>query len=376
MAQIGKMSSREPRNYLASCIDETKLQPTRLNTKKGESIIRFVPEVRDGEFLPMVLAMTQGGPDFSNFRIEPTTVNAGKNAKFTGFACSSDRNEDDSVSMVFPGLFIRLRGRQKAGELPPHLEAKVNKLLSGGMNAPLRSTPDMAWSQAIILKHNGKDLEKPAVKQAVPLTSTAAESVAEVLTKCYEDGIDVFSPDEGRAIVLTPVKQRIGDIVLFEASVGDKVPLPPDACKKLWVPWEDCMKRHTWDQMLKAAVSCFGADVVEYAFEDDYARVFGQTAAPAAVEESTAVDSEEVRQLQAENLARIRGKQPAAQEASADLQIDTELPSTPLDAGEEDEEVGDSLVDVGSDAGEAGAALSYDDASSKASKYEDLLGDL
>jgi len=274
------MGNTGDRNFYANCVDTSKLQACRPNVKKGETIIRIIPEIVDGVRLPMIKnADGPQGPDFSNFMLQTVTLNAGTSMRFSGLSASSDRENEEPPAMVFPGLYIRLRGRQKKGQIPSHLKERVADLLQGEP-APLPRSKDVALVQAIVTTYNGKKLDKAMPKQCVFLTQTAAEAIGECLTAAYKAGIDVFDPKEGREIILTPEKQRVGDMYFYNAALGNKVPISEAAAAKLWVPWADALRFFTFEQHLRAAVDCFGKEIVSYAFPDDYERIF--TPAPAA----------------------------------------------------------------------------------------------
>jgi hypothetical protein len=52
--------------------------------------------------------------------------------------------------------------------------------------------------------------------------------------------------------------------------------MKPETCKSLWTPWESAIKRNTVEEHIKAAVKCFGRDVVEFAFPDECAQYLGE----------------------------------------------------------------------------------------------------
>ncbi len=375
MAVIHKIGDRNRggRNYHQACLHETMLQACRPSTAKGVTIIRIIPEVVGGEIRPMVNSKTPTGFDFSNLRVETVVVNTGKLAKFTGLTNPSDIDIEQEVDQVLPGVFIRLRSLQKKKELPAHLKDDIDALFEGGRDAPLRRPQTMGLIQAVVLKFQDKKLEKPRPKQAVFLTTTALESLDELFTKCHTDGLDVFSPAEGRAIILEPETQRGSGIQLFKASLGDKVPLPEETCKKLWVPWEDALKRKTYDEHVKAAVKCFGRDIVAVAFPDDVERLFG-AAAPASV--PVEVDVPAAVADKAAAVVEDSGAHTGSESVSEALQIDTDLPTDGPLGDDEDEEQTESTPDIpASNAGEDGDGVGPADPASMAADYENLLDD-
>lgn len=375
MAVINRMNDKQEgdKNFFNACVHEEYANAARPSTNKGVTIIRPIPEIaEDGSIRPMLNSMTPSGPDFSNFRIEPVTINAGIDSRFSGIARSSDRREDDHVNMVFPGLFIRLRGRQKKNQLPSHIKERVDAILDGGMEAQLRPTPDMALLQALVIQFNDEKLDKVKTKQVVFLTTTAAESVSEVLLEANKRDLDIFSPEEGRAIILTPEEQKMNrKIKIFNAELGDKIPLPAQKCKELWVPWDKALKIRTFDEQLRAAVACFGRSIVEFAFPDDYERVFGQGAATPAQTGYTPPAGDD-----------LPGQGPSTQgsEGTADTSLQIELDedlTNPLDSSSGDEGRSSKVSSTPSDAGESGNAGEPTSAEDKAKFYEDLLdGDI
>lgn len=373
MAVLNKLGerSRAPKNFFQACLDENLLQACRPSTEKGTTIIRIVPEVIDGEIRPMLNNMTPNGPDVSGVHLEEVVVNSGKSSKFTGLGMPSDVHIEDAPNMVFPGLYIRLKSLLSKKEIPAGMVDEVRSLFEGGREAPLKRPRLMGIFQAVVITFQDKKLEKPRPKQAVFLTTTALEAINDLIVKCHEEGTDLFSPSEGRAIILEPEEQRGSGIWLFNARLGDKVPIPEETCKKLWVPWEQALRRSTYDQQIKAACSCFGKRVVEIVFEEDVRRVMGaDEAKPASASAPASSPDESTEGSEGHS---------GLTEVTEALQIDTELPSDgPL--GDEDEEQESSAAESTdlppSDAGESGDGASAPaSAEELASQYEDLLGD-
>ncbi len=391
MAVINKMNDREKKNFYQSCLDDTLLQACRPSTSKGETIIRIIPEVAaDGSIRPMVNASTRLGIDFTNFHIETVTIGVGKEARFSGISRSSNRVNEDAFSMAFPGLFIRLRSKQKKKEIPDHLKDLVDDVLGGGMKAALRSSPEMALVQAVVFKLNDKVLEKPAPRQCVFLTTTAAETISEVLTHAHEEGVDVFAPKTGHLIKLVPVKQRGSNIMLYEAELGERAPLSEDACRKLWVPWEDrvdedgvvakkgALRLHTFEEHMELAVRCFGNELVQLAFPDEHARLFGEAEQPRTVKKGSPKNPGADIDL---GVGELEDSAPAEDrtEAVVELQIETELPTTPPDDGGDEDDAGTtpskSAAKKSSPEGSA-TVLDPADADANAAFYESLLEDM
>jgi len=232
------------------------------------------------------------------------------------------------------------------------------------MKAALKSCPEMCLIQCVVTRYNDKVLEKVQPYQCLFLTSTAAQAVADILTQAYEKGVDVFSPADGRQIILKPEQQRGIDAKFFNAELGDRSPLKEETCRKLWQPWDTSLRFHPQADMMRAAVNCFGRDVVEYAFGEEPVRsLIGAPAGEAAPrpESTTAVKEP------------AKAKQPAPLEEADDfLKIDTELPPSALDEDATAEDESDDQPAVGS----ADLGLDGDkpaDAAAMAAMFEDLL---
>lgn len=262
------------RHFLQGCFKpEVDIQPCRPSTAKGSTVIRLIPEVdRDGNFRPMINCHTPDGPDFSNFTIQPL-VNVGNDVRFVGIARSSDRMEEDERDMVFTRIYMRVRSMQKAKTLPKHLKDRVDDLTSGGIKAALKNVSVVGICQAVVTRFNDKSVD-PTV-QAVFLTTTAMEAIADVLIEADKSGIDVFDPKNGREIILTPEKQRGSGIELFNAELGEVVPLKASWCKKTWKNWDEVLRLHSHDDLVRQAVAVYGREVVELAMPEVVARLFG-----------------------------------------------------------------------------------------------------
>jgi hypothetical protein len=288
-----------------------------------------VPEVTpEGEILPMVNSMTPAGPDFSNITVENVSINMGVTHKFSGLSAPSDVEIESEVDMVFPGMYIRLKGRKKKNQIPEANREAVDALFEGGMKAPLKQSPPMGLMQVILFTYNGEQLAKPRPKQVLFLTTTAIRSLNACLTEAYKQNIDVFSPDSGRLVKLEPYTPEGLTLVLFRVSLLDVSPIKPDICKKLWVPWGDAFKRMTYDDHIKTACKCFGRSVVRLAFQDDVDRVCDSSTAEAAPVRETPV------KVVTEN------KVECARPSVPAIDVDVELPvDGPLDCITDEDEI-------------------------------------
>lgn len=285
MAKLKGHNTR--RHFLQGCFKpDAQVQPCRPSTAKGETIIRLLPEVdEEGNFRPMINCQTPDGPDFSNFTVQPL-VNVGSDVRFVGIARSSDRMEEDERDMVFTRIYMRVRSMQKAKTIPDHLKERVEDLTSGGIKAALKNVTIVGICQAVVTKFNDKSVD-PTV-QAVFLTTTAMEAISDVLAEADKEGIDAFDPKHGREIILTPEKQRGSGIELFNAELGEVVPLKASWCKKTWQPWDKILRLHTHDELVRQAVAVYGREIVELAMPDQVARLFGDGGATPVPERKAA----------------------------------------------------------------------------------------
>lgn len=325
MTVLGGVGEKKQGNLFQACLDETYLQALRPSTAKGETIFRPIPQVRDGELMPMVTRTTPVGPDFSNIYVTNVTVNVGLSAKHSGIAVPSDIEVNQEYDMVFPGLYIRLKGKLNKNRLTPAEREIVAPLFEGKLQAPLKQSPEMALVQCVVLKYNDTDLKKPRPKQVLFLTTAAVRSLNKCLTEAHAAGIDVFAPESGRLIKLEPYQPEGLSLTLFRAVLCDPYPLKEETCKKLWVDWDVALKRQTFDQQIAAACKCFGRDIVKIAFPDDVERIMsagGSAAAPTyAAPAATAAAA------------------PAAKESrtyiTPPVDLDTEVPADSLDEDED-----------------------------------------
>lgn len=374
MAVIGKKfgGDREGgRNYVQACLDENYLKAVKPNVEKGVTRIRIVPEVApDGAILPTVRDLTDAGPDVTNLLPEYVATSLGAKNRFSGFIRPVDANalQEDDAALPFLGLYIRLVGRKNRNELSPTVKKEVEKLLDKGKNisAPLSRPKLYGIVQAIVLELNGKTLKKPSAKQAVFLTTTAVEALSDAVVAAHKQGVDLFSPDQGCELVFTPETQRGSGIKMFNVAIGDAVPLDEDTCRKLWVPWDKVTRFHTYEDLFRAMVGCYGHNLVREAFEDDYEYFYGAASAPTAP----------APEAPAEEPVVTRRPAPAAKaQAPATLQIDLDSPPESLEddgESEEDEPASSSTYDPDEEDDAEDAVLTPEE---RAKRYQSLLSD-
>jgi hypothetical protein len=206
---------------------------------------------------------------------------------------------DRATHMLFPGLYIRLKAADKQNKIPEHLFRRVTLLMKAnekGQSA-LSRPQDLAIIQGVALQVNGEKLAKPAARQAIFMTSTARDAVAEVLAKAYEAGIDVFDPDNGHCIEISSIPPGAGRATAsFTATLGQKMRIPEDQCRALWTPWDlgyatakagetaaqeaareaknadnaakQGLKLLTFEEQKELALACFGEELLEFAFPE------------------------------------------------------------------------------------------------------------
>jgi hypothetical protein len=376
MAVLGAVGKHEKKNFHQSVLDPNLLQAVRPSTEKGITIFRPIPEVSaDGTIRPMILGDTPAGPDYSAIRIEQVVINSGLDSRFSGLAKPSDRPDAAEAEMPFPGLYIRLKGKlnRKDFEKGDPMKDRIEELFAGGMKAPLRQVSTMTMIQCVVFRLNDKELEKPASRQVLFLTSTAAEALNELFKEAHSKGIDVFSPETGCQIILEPEKQRGSDMKFFNATLGERIPLNVKTCQKLWVPWEKALRFHKYDDHLKALLAAFGRDIVEQAFSKrEVARVLGEEFVAETKVTTTAAKESSGRTTTVTTPASTTPKG-----AVKELQIDIDGPPQTIDdEGEGPEEIQVPATEKApSDANKAGNGTKLPtDPAALAAHYESVLG--
>lgn len=318
-----KSSDRGSRNYHQACLKpESGLEAIRPSTAHGTTVIRLIPEVaHDGTIQPMVKSITPMGPDLANYQPESVVIGAGSYTKFNGLGRSSNggATEDTEVNQIFPGIFIRIRGRQKKGQLPAAHKEAIEELMEGGWKAALKSVPEMGLFQCIAFKFNNQTLDKPAPRKVAFMTTTGVEEISRLAQECAEKGIDITSPEKGYQIILEPEEQRGTGVMLYKASLGDPFPLKEEFCKKAWVPWEQALNRLPREEHISMACNCFGREIVEIAFPEEVKRVMGPdyASAPASSPAPASVAVREAPELP----DHMPGEEPAG--APVDIDLDS-----------------------------------------------------
>jgi hypothetical protein len=294
--------------------------------------------------LPMVKALTAMGPDFSNVATEEAVINTGVSTKYSGLCRASDSDAQDAINMVFPSLYIKLTSRMKRGEIPAEMVEKVRQLLEeraapGGASKIkhrlLERSQSVGFLQGIALTVNGKALERPAVKQALVLSSNLCAILSKVLEEAHKNKLDVFSPEKGNALIIKglPPDPTVGRTVnVYVVEIGKPTAIQAAKAKDLWVPWETALKRLTVDQQLAQAIRCFGRDVVALIYPDDVARLTAAQPAVPAKQTQAAVAAAAVAAG-----APAAAAAPAASSGVQELDLSNATEGAVEEAGAEDE---------------------------------------
>lgn len=369
MPIMGTIGDRESSNYHQNCLNERKLQARRPSTNKGQTIFRPIPEFApDGALLPMVLSETPGGLDFSNCLIETLVINTGLEQKWSGLCRPSDTgNAMDPDDNPWTQLYMRLKGKVNAESFDDDdpLRRPIEALFKGNLRAPFRQPQAMVCMQCVLTKYNSEELDKARPKQGIFLSSTAARAVARCLTKAYKEGIDVYHPEQGYELVLTPYKDENNPkLKFFDCQLGRQVKLSEAVCRKLWVPWNEAVVLHPFDAHIRALINCFGREIVERGISRRViARALGEPEEAAAAPEASVApatrsrapaassrgessyDDMEIDDLPGEvSIPDTRpvqqAERPRAETAKDELIVDTELPEDDLvESGDDDGEV-------------------------------------
>ncbi len=284
--------STEKKGFYQQCFKDGTLGVLKPTTA-AITEFRPIPEYIDGEPLPMVKAMTPGGPDLSNIIMEDVCINAGNASKFSGVCKASDASPDtNAVGHIFSGLYIRIKSRVKKGQVPQELQAKVSELLierptpnGKGKFAYLPRSAENGFLQGIGLSLNGKNFDKPLTRQALCLTKPAVGKLFELAEQWHKEGKDIFSPKNGYSIIIKglPADPKVGRLVpMYQVELGRQLPLPEEKIKALWTPWESAIKRYTTAEYLQIAIKLYGRDIVEFAFPDEVAFYCNPRSAPVA----------------------------------------------------------------------------------------------
>jgi hypothetical protein len=325
------------RNYFNAFVDPSKFNVIRPLTQKT-TIVRFLPEfAADGSMLPAFMGTApDGSPDISNLKIFQVAIAAGEKTRFTGITDPEDVVLTGDVDNAFAGTWIRLKNRTKTPQdIPAALLPRVMQLMTAnqkGQSIVCRPTL-YAFMQCIVLVENDTVLAKPAIKQLIALSPGAVQSLKILFRNLASTGRDPFSPEQGISIRISgspPDKEKNKNVWTFTCEEGAPIPMKPEMCRKLWVPWEGAFRRYKQEQLFQQAMMVYGRDIVEFAFPECTRLYPSLAAVPAAPAAPTAPAAAPV--------AHAAPVAPAAPAVSMALDIsDEELAAPPSALGAEPE---------------------------------------
>jgi hypothetical protein len=246
------------------------------------TIIRLFPEVApDGTILPMVVGHDANGPIFSNLMMEKMAFYAGTHTKFHGVVRPTDAGYRDlgDPDLPFAGLYISLKGDINKNRIQdPAVFKEVSQLLNKTEkgSAPLSNVQDHVLGQGMVLQLNGQNCEPMIQRGVIVFGANALKALQVCLTQAASMGIDVFDPKAGYALQIDPVATAGSKVVSFNinpvAAPGQApVPFPlPAELMNAWVPWDDILRRYTYDELIQKMVIAYGANIVSLkpAFRD------------------------------------------------------------------------------------------------------------
>jgi hypothetical protein len=283
-----KQSTNEGTNYYQDLFKANTLIGV---TPKGgtTTVIRPYPQLaEDGSAVPMVIGMTEDGPDFSGICIENVVIGSGTtSSKFTGLCKCIDRPELKAFDQPAAGAYIRLKSSLDKNKLQPGDHAVVepafretpsptnpkmkNKAISNGRDA--------LFIQGAILVHRNQDLgEKYIPNGALICTGSLFNAIGTALSEAHAQGIDVFAPTGGYTLIVEslPADPKVGrQTSIFTVRLGDQMDLADDHLAKYVKPWEDALNYMTYDDQLKKMVAAFGRQFMTVAFPSEMAIAFG-----------------------------------------------------------------------------------------------------
>lgn len=313
--------------------------------KDRETIVRVIPEVAaDGSILPMVVGGGGDDLDYSSLTTETLNMYMGVTNKYTGWGQCSDVPNQREVDMIFPGLFIRAKGRSSKGELPDSEFLKFSKWIqrAQGKGEALSRPQSVALLQCVVLKYDGQVMAKPAVRQVLILSKMAKAALNRTLQAAHAAGRDLFHPATGCQLVfdsVAPDPNSENPIPTLTCSEGPVMPISEADIRQLWAPWETSIRRNTLEEHVKLAVRCYDRAFVETLFPEEVSQFLPpvqqqqvpQQAAPLAVQQAPAQQATQQPAAQ---------QQLPQQQAPAAVALDLSN-SVSLDSGDDDDDDGD-----------------------------------
>lgn len=342
--------------------------------KDRETIVRIIPEVSaDGSILPMVLGGAGEDIDVSALKTEVLTSYAGMEDKYTGWGQCSDRPGQDTIEMPFPRTFIILQNRDKNNKLSDSMALRFARMRRRveGKSEPLPRPEDVALVQCVVLKHDGRVLEKPAVRQVLVLSKMAKQALNKCLAAAHARGVDVFSPENGMCVHFSSTMMEDDGVTLRRiphqlVSLGQPMPLRSEQCKQLWIPWETCLVRDTYDHQVRKLVAAFGQEVAREVLADDVERLFPSAQQQVVQPQQTYVPPPQ------QQPAHVQSQVPAAPQP-----IDLDLTNSVDLSGDDDDDAGPAAAPhspTGGTGPSGASAVSAPDPQALQKQFEDLLG--
>ncbi len=232
---------------------------------KNKTIIRIIPQTdQAGNPVPMVVGQDEHGYLFSNLHVEPMVFGAGMQNKYTGSVIPSDIPGMPELDRPFQGLFVTVKGRVNKQNLAPHEIGPVMQLLQKGQNSPaaLASVGNSLIVQCAVLQLDDKPCSPPTEKVGMILSSSALKSLNQVLSQAAKMNLDLFHPTTGYTIEISGIPGENGGPYNFVCGLGQPMPVPEAVWKNKFIPWNQIIKRHSYDDLVRKMESCYGAAVV------------------------------------------------------------------------------------------------------------------
>ncbi len=241
---------------------------TAVKPKVGEeTIVRIIPETDgNGNPVPMIAGHDANGPLFSNLTTEPLVLFAGAMTKFHGLIRPSDPGLHDmpEPDLPFSGLYIKLKGDMNKKRVPVDQYMVVNELLTKPANgsAQLAQVQNHVLAQVCVMQLNGKAVNPPATKQVMVLGKSAKMALTACLLEAAKNRVDVFDPKGGFLLKIYGTPKVNNAVQNFIIEPAGQIEIPEGAWKNQFVPWDQCLKRYSYDELIHKMVAAYGAGVV------------------------------------------------------------------------------------------------------------------
>jgi len=287
MAVIKQSSYSTTESYYQDCFVPGKVQALTPTTTTI-TIVRPYPQLDDsGKSLPMVLGMTDDGPDFSGVLIESTVIASGLTTKYNGFAKCSDRQELKPFDQPAAGLYIRLKASYDKNKLDAEKRAIVEPALRETPNQhnpkmkdkAIANARDTLFMQCAVLNFRGQDLGEKFIPNAVLVCAGSLfGAMGACLAEAHASGIDVFDPASGTTLIIEglPADPRAGrQTAIFTVRVGDPMELTAEHVSQYVKPWDAITNFLTYEEQMTRLINGFGRPIIEVAFPSEVAAMYG-----------------------------------------------------------------------------------------------------